>query len=143
MNQSICIVCGKSTAFRKGKLYCSNSCKTKAHQSKVSGVVIGLDKPGNEKYSQERKSFFMDDYELWAEKKHWDFDLFCFVVKSFPENEDIDLVHQFASSITNGENFTTNWNSERHPIGREFIKFQERFYSGQYSIKKSRENPAS
>src|SRR4051794_9241048 len=101
-DNATCKYCGKEFLYRKGKLYCSASCKTMAFRDKQNGESVIGETPG-EKYDVERTCFFLSDYDTWERKKYHSFTIFCFVIKGQPETDDPALLGQIATAICNDE----------------------------------------
>lgn len=132
-----CKYCGNAYPYRKGKMYCSPSCKTMAHRDKVNGISHLNENPG-EKYNTERTIFYLSDFDQWEGAKIFSFIVFCFIIKGMPENEDPDFLKMYATSISDDELFYKNIEESNHPICKEYKKFQELFFSNKYQIKKDR-----
>jgi hypothetical protein len=129
-----CTQCGKEYPFRKGKMYCSQSCKTLAHRNrKYGGVTIH---PGATK--EERNIFYLSDYESWPDRQNYSFVLYCFLIKGQSENVPPETAGSIASAVCSDSKFDTDIEDNGHPICKEYKKFQEAFFGDRFQILKER-----
>ena len=83
MSSAICVICSKEFPYRKGKQYCSNSCKQQAYNNKKNGRAIS----GITDFQEKRKGFYMEDYDSFYKKNksydNVDLTTYFFVIKNF------------------------------------------------------------
>ncbi len=130
---SACTYCGNEYPYRKGKIYCSQSCKTMAHRNRQ----LTVDDVTNSVRS-ERKTFYLSDYVAWSDNNYFSFVMYCFFIKGQPENETPEILGELASAISNDEKLISKIEDGASPINKEYKKFVEQFFSDKYIIKKSR-----
>ena len=137
MDNLKCIVCSKPFPFRKGKLYCSNSCKQQGYNNKKNGKIDGVGENGNKK-----RTFYFENYRNFLKQNPGydsvDFVSYCFAIKNHDENENIFFINEFAINIVTDE-FMLNLKKESHPIGQQFSQFQNEFHLGNFKIKDKRD----
>jgi hypothetical protein len=130
-----CTVCGKEFPYYKGKLYCSNSCKTKGHKLKKEGVELQLPIAG---FNQERTSFYLSDYDSLRNKEFCSFIHYCFLIKNFAEFEDLTFINNYVDTIICGNEFENDLKNEKSPMKKKVLEFEEIYHSGRYTIKNDR-----
>ncbi|MEO8769008.1 MAG: hypothetical protein ABI402_02955 [Ferruginibacter sp.] len=136
--KSICTVCGNEFKYRRGKLYCSNSCKTKGFNLKKAGISgFDIEKPG-ESYNQARTTFYLSDYNKVKHQDFCSFELYCFLVKNFSDNEDVEFLNEYVEKIILVDSFDSDIKNNQHPIRKKYLQFLEHFHDGTYKIKKDR-----
>jgi hypothetical protein len=137
--QSVCTVCGKEFPYYKGKLYCSNSCKTKGHKLKKEGVELQQPISG---FNQERTTFYLSDYEDLNLNEVCSFVQYCFFIKNFSEDEEVSFVNDYVRTMVQGyfeeSNFEKDLKNNKSPMKKRLIEFEEIYYSGRYKILKER-----
>ncbi len=131
----VCTVCGTEFPYYKGKLYCSNSCKTKGHKLKKEGVELRQPISG---FNQERTTFYLSDYENFNEKSLCSFIQYCFLIKNFSESENIDFMNDYVETIIRSNEFEQDLKNHKAPMKRKLLEFEEIYHSGRYEIKDSR-----
>ncbi len=137
MDNIKCIVCSKPFPFRRGKIYCSNSCKQQGYNNKRN-VEAG----GNFEKLDKKKIFYLEDYKIFIKQNpeyfNVDFVSYCFATKNNNENENIYFINEFVINIVTDE-FMMNLKKESHPVGRQFSQFQNEFHLGNFRIKDKRD----
>lgn len=129
-------MCSKAFPFRRGKMYCSNSCKQQGYNNKrnveAGGISDNLEK---------RRIFYLEDYKNFIKQNpeyfNVDFVSYCFATKNNDENENIFFINEFVINIVTDE-FMMNLKKESHPVGRQFCQFQNEFHLGNFKIKDKR-----
>ena len=137
MNIVTCVICSKPFPYRKGKQYCSNSCKQQGYNNKKSGQAIS----GIADIQVKRKIFYVEDFKAFR-KENPAYDnitlmQYFFAIKNFGENESIEFLNYFAFELLTDE-FIGTLKKESHPVGRQFLQFQNEFHLGNYVAKDQR-----
>jgi hypothetical protein len=139
---SNCIICGNAFEYRKGKQYCSESCKTKAYNLRKEGVAATGSK------MRPRGSgvvFKLDEYEKWIEIGN-DFsltpDVFFFLRKNLPDNLSIERIDKLIKEYYEKTYITEHGsiNIEKEILFASFNEFQRLFFDGYFTIKTSEKN---
>lgn len=130
-----CSICAKPFPYRKNKRYCSDSCKQQAYNNRKTGPVAGM--PVNDDFKG-NKEFYLDDYNSFSNQcRGWEVDLitFCFLSKNF--DESFPLVNEAIEAMLT-DDLLNILKKESHPVGRQFMQFQNEFFQGMYKVKKNR-----
>lgn len=135
MNSTKCIICAKPFPHRRGKAYCSNSCKQRAYLNKKSGgdhLPIG---------TISNQVFYLEDYNAFLQSTYCRYDTefiaYCFCIKNFGDDEFSYCLNEIAGELIT-ESFLRNIHNPQHPVGRQFLQFQNEFHLGNYKVLKSK-----
>ena len=135
-NDLSCIICEKPFPYRKGKLYCCDSCKTKAYNIKKSGEAI----PGTETTNSiSRTTFYLTDYTKSDQKSYCTFEEYCFLIRNFSDQDnDLGFINDFVGTIVRTEIFFADMQNQNHPLKKKYLIFIDKFHDGHFAIKKER-----
>ena len=136
MKQAICTVCATEYPYRKNKIYCSNSCKTKGFQLKKAGEYVTP--PTDNVNGQQRRTFYLSDYKL-INNEYCSFEEYCFLTKIFYDNENVKDINDYAEKIFMKDNFNVKIENVNSPMGKHFAIFMNEFHSGKFVIKNKRD----
>lgn len=131
-----CIVCGNEFSERKGKIYCSDSCKTKAYELRKAGKEISGE---NKKPKGVIVSFKVAEYEEIS-KMFKSFSIsfvsYCFFRKNLPNNLSIERIYLVLHSYWNNDLIDDNGNiiNESSALFKSFEEFKLNFFSGIFEI---------
>ncbi len=130
-----CSMCAKPFPYRKNKQYCSDSCKQQAYNNRKAGPIAGMQ---DSDVMKGNKEFYLDEYQKFnRENEFWNVDLitYCFLSKNF--DDSFPFANEAVESLLNDDLLST-LKKESHPVGRQFMQFQNEFFQGMYQVKKSR-----
>ena len=127
-----CIVCGKGIADRKGKLYCSDSCKQKAYVLRKDGTPTMpiVKEPGSIKFSY-------DEYDQWLKefKQEETFVYYCFLRKNLTPDASLQLINNIINdTLKDAGRLREKILNETTAIGKDFAEFEKQFFSKKFEI---------
>lgn len=126
-----CIVCGTPFQMRKGKVYCSDSCKTKAYVLRKEGKEVNPDKmrPGGALLV-----FYIDEYNEWKESENeftLTLDAYCFFRKNLPNNTPMKEIVKIMSTYYQLDYINDSGvNTSNSVVSQSFKEFQRLFFEG-------------
>jgi hypothetical protein len=133
MEKKKCKQCGKSfEASRINSLYCSNTCKQKAHHKRSAEkqeTIIDTEKP----------VFYVDEFSSICENGGIDFITYCFLRKNITETDEKLISSYIYSFVENGDmnlkdRFSYLKKSSAYKV------FEEKYLSGEFTTMTKRES---
>ncbi|MBA4851288.1 hypothetical protein [Emticicia sp. BO119] len=121
-----CKQCGKAfEAKRADSMYCSNSCKQKAHQQR------SVEKEQTPVEPNEMQAFYLDEYQMT--ECEMSFITYCFARRSLVYNATIDQIKDYFNLIGNEKWTWAELNDYLTGI-KAFNEFNERFHNNEFTI---------
>lgn len=126
MQKKKCVQCGKNfESKRSDSIYCSNTCKQKAHQLRT------LDnKPTTDKVVT-TKRFFVDEYK--ETKCELPFITYCFIRRSICEESTVEQIVDYLN-IFGDSNLSWSELNESLIKTKAFNEFNEKFLSNEFEV---------
>jgi len=151
MKNNTCVICGTTFEPRENKLYCSNSCRTKAYnEKKEKRNTDTVKQPEPEQILKKPNIIYKFDMSEYKELiliegfKKLGFEMFCFVRKNLSGISNINDITDYFNEIykNNLEEFYIQFediqsyevNSMFKSQLKEYTSFLELFHSGQVEI---------
>lgn len=121
---STCAVCSKKYPSRRGKLYCSSSCKQKAY-------VANKERTSSTALTEVAFDFSLIEFQELKKQYGWEIPInfYCFLRRGLRKDADLTSVNEYLNSFYIEDNFQQEIENTK-----AFQNFQEEFFAGKFLV---------